>query len=75
MKKLWQNFFAPTPAHVRKWQKVTAICGVLAMAISMGGAKYDFVPEWFVHLLGWGTLAGVVLMQFSTDSSTQNKED
>ena len=67
MKKLWKKFFSPTPTHIRKWQRITGICGVLGTAIATGGAQYDFVPGWFVHLIGWGALAGIALLQFSCD--------
>lgn len=67
MKKLWNDFFDPTPQHIKKWQRVLLAFGGLGTLIAAGGVGYDWIPPFVVKAMGTATLLGTFLMQFATE--------
>ncbi len=67
MKNLYKNFLAPTPEHIKKWQKILFAFGGLGTAIAVGGAMFDWIPLVVVQSMGGATLIGTFLMQFSSE--------
>lgn len=63
IKKLWNNFFSPTPSRIRKWQMFLMFIGGLSTVLEMTDKT---IPSWVNITIMVCGYTGTFLTQFIT---------